>query len=74
MKFKASELSDLKREAKRQLGSVDGVQGFGVGDQRLLAYVRNRESALKLPTSFQGVELETVVTGDVSSQVSDLKI
>ncbi|MDQ2711988.1 MAG: hypothetical protein M3Y72_10390 [Acidobacteriota bacterium] len=60
----------LKRQAKDELGGIDGVEGFGVGDDRLIAYVRDTDSAAKLPEQYQGIDLETVVSGEVNSRTS----
>ena len=54
--------------AKSQFGDLDGVVGFGIGDHVLRIYVRNSKVRERLPTSFQGVPVEVVVTGDVSAQ------
>ena len=61
-------LRELKQQAKVELGGLDGIEGFGIGDERLIAYVRDGVAALQLPDLYHGVAIETVVTGEIRAQ------
>jgi len=58
----------IKAAAKAAFSEVSGVEGFGIGDQSLRVYVSNSDVSRELPREFQGVEVECVVTGDISAQ------
>jgi len=66
------DLTAVKRAAKSAFSSLDGVEGVGIGDGRLRVYVRNEQAARQIPFEFQGVELETVVSGEAKAQASTL--
>src|SRR5437016_4097677 len=66
--FSSSTLQVVKAAARSQFGDLEGVVGFGIGDQVLRIYVRNAEVGKRLPVEFQGVPVEVVVTGEVSAQ------
>lgn len=59
------ELKEVKKKAKKELGQIPGVQGFGLGDGTLRVYVRNSETKKKVPHKFHDVEVECVVEGDI---------
>jgi hypothetical protein len=58
-------LVSVKAAAKREFGSVPGVQGFGIGADSLRIYVQNPGVRAHMPSSFQGVPVQYVVVGDV---------
>lgn len=62
------DLRSIKAAAKAQFGKVPGVEGFGLGDRCLRTYVRNEQVKTEIPSSFQGVDVEIVITGDVTAQ------
>jgi hypothetical protein len=62
-----SDLRAVKALAKGELAAIDGVEGFGIGDQTLRIYVRNPDVERKLPREFHGVPVEIVVSGDIIS-------
>jgi hypothetical protein len=62
-----TDLRAIKAAAKEEFRDVDGIEGFGIGDQVLRVYVRNTEVAESLPKTFRGVDLELVVTGDITA-------
>jgi hypothetical protein len=64
-----TDLSSLKAAAKHQFGHIQGVTGFGVGEQSLRIYVRNSEVKKRLPEQFQGVPVDYIVTGDITAEV-----
>ncbi|HEV7243085.1 MAG TPA: hypothetical protein VGQ36_27910 [Thermoanaerobaculia bacterium] len=61
------QLRDAKEVAKRDFGSMPGVEGIGIGDGVLRIYVRDANVIDHLPRSCEKVDLEFVVTGDVST-------
>ena len=68
---KAAKMPDMraiKAKAKERFGNVAGVKGFGIGDYALRIYVSSN-SALQgiMPTKFQGVPVNLIVTGDISA-------
>ncbi len=71
MDNEVSVLKDLKRQAKYEFRELEGVEGFGIGDRHLVAYVRDHDSAQRLPRQFKGVDLEAVVTGGVLAQKTE---
>ena len=58
-------LSELKTQAWKELSSIDGVEGVGVGDQRLRIYVRNADVGRRIRHAYHGVPVEVVVVGHV---------
>jgi hypothetical protein len=68
VKSSAKDLIKVKAEAKRELGDIEGVLGFGVGDGTLRVYIRNLGIRKSLPTTFRGVDVDFVVTGDITAQ------
>ena len=59
------QLRDAKETAKRDFGSMPGVEGIGIGDGVLRVYVRDANVKDQLPRSCENVDLEFVVTGHV---------
>jgi hypothetical protein len=59
------ELREIKDAAQRTFGGLDGVEGFGIGDQQINVYVRNESVGQRLPERFRGVRMEKVETGDI---------
>jgi hypothetical protein len=59
------DLFKVKAAAKDELGRIDGVQGFGVGDGSLRVYVQNAGVKQHLPSYFRGAPIECVVVGAV---------
>lgn len=55
----------IKAAAKHYFGSLDGVEGIGIGDQRLRVYLRTEQVAKDLPREFQGVPIDYIVTGEI---------
>jgi hypothetical protein len=62
----ASELVSTKAAAKRELGHIAGVEGFGIGADTLRVYVKNPDVRERLPDEFRGVRVECVVVGDIT--------
>lgn len=60
------DLQSVKAAAKRQFGSVPGVEGLGLGENSLHIYVGDEEVGKQLPSEFRGVPVEIVVTGPIS--------
>lgn len=63
-----AELRVIKAHAQADLGDVDGVQGFGIGDRCLRIYVRTAAVRDALPDTFEGVPVECVEVGDIEAQ------
>jgi hypothetical protein len=62
------EMKDLraaKATAHTKYGRIEGVQGFGIGDGVVRAYVRNAEVGRTLPDDIDGVPVEVVVVGEI---------
>ena len=59
------QLRDAKEAAKRDFGSMPGVEGIGIGDGVLRVYVRDANVKDQLPRSCENVDLEFVGTGEV---------
>lgn len=55
----------VKAAAKRYFYGIEGVEGIGIGDQRLRVYVRTADLAATLPEEFQGVPIDYIVTGEI---------
>lgn len=60
------DLKVIKQAAKNTFGNIDGVTGFGLGQDCLIIYIRNADVRNKLPERFHDVSVYTVVTGDIS--------
>ncbi|HEU0053502.1 MAG TPA: hypothetical protein VFQ39_10010 [Longimicrobium sp.] len=61
------DMIEVKAAAKRELGHIAGVQGFGVGDNALRVYLRDEGVMESLPADFQGVPIEPVVVGSIKA-------
>ncbi len=61
------QLRDAKATAKRELGNMPGVEGIGIGDGVLRVYVRDAGVIDRLPRSCANVDLEFVVTGEITA-------
>jgi len=59
----------VKSAAKKELGNISGIEGFGIGGQSLNIYVNNEEVKEQLPDNFQGVPINCVVTGEISADI-----
>jgi hypothetical protein len=67
MKRPIQELEAAKAVASSQFGNVQGVEGFGIGDDTIRIYVRNPEVRKQLPEQVRGVPVDCVVTGNISA-------
>ncbi len=61
------QLRDAKEAAKRDFGSTPGVEGIGIGDGVLRVYVRHANVIDRLPRTCENVDIEFVVSGEVST-------
>lgn len=61
------DLGAIKRAAKSQLSQIPGVEGFGIGDHSLNIYIHDADVKNQLPSEFQGVQVNCVVTGEISA-------
>ncbi len=61
------DLRAIKSAAKSLFGHIEGVQGFGLGENSLRIYILNAEVREELPPVFQGVPVEFVITGDITA-------
>lgn len=57
----------IKAAAKAQFGGMRGVEGIGIGDRALRVYVTSQDVVENLPTEFQGVRVDFVVTGPIKA-------
>jgi hypothetical protein len=62
------DLRAVKAAARDEFGTDPGIQGFGIGDGTLRIYVRDPAVRERLPKRYHGVDVEFVVTGDVTAQ------
>jgi hypothetical protein len=62
------DLRAVKAAAKLQFGHIAGVEGFGIGESVLRIYVQDASLRDRLPTEFQGVPVDLVVTGKITTQ------
>ena len=62
-----TDMRAVKTAAKAQFGQTPGVEGFGIGDGTLRIYVRNADVRKQLPSEFQGVPVDFVVSGDITA-------
>lgn len=63
------ELADLitvKAVARKELGRIPGVEGFGIGDATLRVYVHDAAVEKLVPSEFHGVPVHCIVTGSIS--------
>lgn len=61
------QLRNAKQAAKRELGNTPGVEGIGIGDGVLRVYVRDAGVIDRLPRSCADVDLEFVITGEITA-------
>lgn len=61
------DLRAIKAAARNQFGNCPGVEGFGLGENSLRIYIRNTDVRRQLPTQFQGVPVDFVVTGEITA-------
>jgi hypothetical protein len=67
---KKPDMRAVKAAANVQFGHIPGVEGFGIGDDRLRVYVDNAAVRDQLPLEFQGVPLDLIVTGPITVERS----
>jgi hypothetical protein len=60
-------LRAIKAAAKSLFSHIDGVEGFGLGENSLRIYIRNTKVRDALPSVFQGVPVEFVITGEITA-------
>lgn len=65
------QLRAAKHEAQRRFGAQDGVEGVGIGDGCLRVYVRSQPVARVLPDEVDGVRIECVRVGTVTTLPAD---
>ena len=61
------QLYDAKAAAKRDFGSMPGVDGIGIGDGVLRVYVRDAGVIDRLPRTCEEVDIEFVIDGDITA-------
>lgn len=61
------QIRDVKKAAKVAFGNMPGVGGIGIGDGVLRVYVQDAGVIEQLPRSYQGIDLEFVITGELSA-------
>lgn len=59
----------IKAVAKKELGSIKGIEGFGISDRSLNIYINNEEVKNQIPTMFHGVPVNCIVTGAIYTQI-----
>jgi len=66
MEQQKPDMTAIKAAAKRQFGHIEGIEGFGIGDNTLRIYVTDASVRGRLPIEFQGVPVDLVVTGEIT--------
>lgn len=61
------DLPTVKKAAKEEFQNIAGIEGFGIGDGVINIYVSNSEVAKQLPSTFQDVPLNFVITGIIEA-------
>lgn len=64
-----NELRQAKRAAKVAFGHIEGVEGVGIGDDVIRAYIRHPDVKRQLPEEIKGVRVECVVVGKIVAGV-----
>lgn len=62
---------DLRRAkplARGLLQALDGFAGVGIGAGTLRVYLRDAEAAAEVPDEIDGVPVETVIVGEVTTR------
>jgi hypothetical protein len=59
------QLQAAKKAAKEQFKKIEGVQGFGLGENTLNIYIRNPEVKKALPSEYKGVPVTFITTGEI---------
>lgn len=59
------DIQAIKANAKKDFGSLPGVEGIGIGRNSLQVYIQNSNVQEQLPKRFEGVKLDFIVTGDI---------
>jgi hypothetical protein len=62
------DLRQVKRRAEASLLALPGVSGVGLGDGTIRVYLQREGAKAKIPNSFEGVPVELVFTGDITSR------
>lgn len=62
------EIREAKKAAKQQLKDIQGITGFGIGDNKIRVYIANPAVKAQLPAQVEGYDLEVVFTGDVVAE------
>jgi hypothetical protein len=65
MSIETSVLLKAKSDLKAEFYNTEGVEGFGVGKDRLRVYIANEAVRNHLPTEYQCIPIEFVVTGKI---------
>ncbi len=63
----AEELQRVKQRARSLMSGVPGCCGFGIGDGTIRVYVTEPAVARKLPEEIEGVPIEPVVVGEITT-------
>lgn len=65
MSSQRRDLGQVKAAAKAQFGTVEGVVGFGIGEESIRIYINDDAVRAQLPASFQGVSIDLIRVGEV---------
>ena len=61
------DLLTVKKAAKKEFQNLAGIEGVGIGDGVIKIYVSNSEVVKQLPSTFQGIPLNFVITGIIEA-------
>lgn len=69
----SSEVERVRQSHERELMSIDGVEGVGIGknpigNDAILIYLRNEGARKRVPDSIEGYPVETIITGVIDAQ------
>lgn len=67
-----SAIERIKQVHERELLTIDGVEGVGIGqneigDKVILVYLRDAETVNKIPQNIEGFEVRTQITGVIDA-------
>lgn len=60
-----NELRAAKKAARAAFEHIEGVEGVGIGDDVIRAYIRSPGVRKTLPVEIEGIPVECVVVGEI---------
>ena len=68
-----SKLDSVKQSHENELMAIDGVEGVGIGknrigDDAILVYLRDHEAGKFVPRDIEGHPVEIIITGQIDAR------